>query len=153
MPRGRTGTRHAPPLFVVRDFRQLIAWQLAHELECEIFELTLRDACARDFEFKDQIRDSSASAPSNIAEGFGRFRPREFARFLEFAKASLAETRNHLISACERQYIPKDLGWRLSNLALAAERATTNLMLSKRRQADERTEKGQRTRKRRTRRP
>jgi four helix bundle protein len=32
----------------------------------------------RDFRFRDQLRDSAASAPSNIAEGFGRYEPAEF---------------------------------------------------------------------------
>jgi four helix bundle protein len=43
-----------------------------------------------------QIRRSSRSTPANIAEGFRRFRPRDFARFLAIAKASLGETQNHL---------------------------------------------------------
>jgi len=42
-----------------------------------------------------QIRKSARSAPSNIAEGFARFRPKDFARFLEIAIGSLEETKNH----------------------------------------------------------
>src|SRR5262249_18276353 len=48
-------------------------------------------AGVRDFKHRDQIRGSSASAPSNIAEGFGRFSPAEFALFLKYARASLME--------------------------------------------------------------
>jgi len=80
----------------IRDFRDLVAWQLSYELKCEVFAFTASGPASKDFKYRDQIRDASASAPRNIAEGFGRFRPREFARYLEYARASLMETQNHL---------------------------------------------------------
>ena len=92
---------------------------------------------ARDFRFRDDIRASAGSAPSNIAEGFGRFRPRPFVQFLEYAKASLEETQDHLIEAKTRELIDASLFSRLWNLSKAAERATTNLLLSKLRQEKE----------------
>lgn len=119
----------------VRSFKDLIAWQLAHELKCELYAVTATGPAARDFKYRDQVRDSSASAAANIAEGFGRFRPRDFANFLSYAKASLVETQNHLTDGHDRGYLSDPLYWRLTNLARAAERATTNLILSKRRQA------------------
>jgi four helix bundle protein len=122
---------------MVRDFRDLVAWQLAETLKCEVFAFTESGPAARDFRFRDDIRASSASAPANIAEGFGRFRPLQFAHFLGIAKASLAETQNHLLDAQKRRYIDAALFSRLRNLAKAAERATTNLLRSKLRQADE----------------
>jgi four helix bundle protein len=120
---------------MVRTFEDLLAWQLAYELKCEVFEFTSSGPAARDFEFRDQIRDSSASAPANIAEGFARGRPAEFARFLEFAKASLAETRNHLMDGRDRGYLSPALYSRLANLARAAERTTTGLLLDIKRAA------------------
>ena len=117
-------------------FRDLVCWQLlSHELKCEVFAFTATGPAAHDFRFRDQIRDSSASAARNIAEGFGRYVPGDFARFLGFAKGSLAETRNSLLDARERGYISERAYARLNNLAGAAERTTTNLMLSKLRQA------------------
>ena len=56
---------------VVRDFRELVCWQLAHALKCEILEFTATEPAASDFKYCDQIRSSSASAPGNIAEAFG----------------------------------------------------------------------------------
>src|SRR5258708_5666800 len=75
-----------------KRYQDLICWQLADELEQLVFELTAQGLAARDFKFRDQIRDSSASATRNMAEGFGRFSPADHARFLRFAKASLMET-------------------------------------------------------------
>jgi four helix bundle protein len=121
----------------VRDFRDLVAWQLADALRCEVITLTSDGPAARDFRFCDDIRASAGSAPSNIAEGFGRFRPLVFAQFLGYAKASLDETQDHLIDAKDRTYIDAQLFSRLWNLAKAAERTTTNLMPSKLRQGGE----------------
>jgi four helix bundle protein len=122
---------------VVREFTDLVAWQLCHELKCEVFEFTSHDPALRDFRFRDDIRTSSASSPANISEGFKRYRPAEFARFLEFALGSLGETANHLIHAHDRKDLDARLSSRLANLARAATRATTNLLLAKRRQVEQ----------------
>ena len=119
----------------VRTFRDLVCWQLAYELKCEVFELTAIEPGSRDFKFRDQIRDSSASAPRNIAEGFGRFRPTEFARFLEIARGSLMETQSSLLDGRDRGYFEPSRCSRLWNLAGAALRATTGLMLQQRARA------------------
>src|SRR6266849_5390728 len=113
----------------VRDFRDLVCWQLSYELKCEVCAFTAIGLASRDFKYRDQIHDSSASAPRNIAEGFGRYRPREFARFLEFARASLIDGR-------DSGYLSPTLYSRLANLARAALKTTTNLMLSKQQQAN-----------------
>jgi four helix bundle protein len=50
--------------------------------------------------------------PSNIAEGFGRWSHKDFARFLQIAVASLKETRDLLIEARESGYISEEeLQW------------------------------------------
>ena len=67
----------------VRRFEDLVAWQLAHQLSLEVFAATETGPASRDFKFRDQVRDSAASAGRNIAEGFGRFSPGDFARFLK----------------------------------------------------------------------
>jgi len=121
----------------VRDFRDLVAWQLCYELKCEVLAFTATGVASKDFKYRDQIRDSSASAHSNIAEGFGRFRSRDFARFLEYARASLIETQNHLLDGRDRGYLDVKLYSRLSNLARSALKTTTHLMLAKQRQAAE----------------
>jgi four helix bundle protein len=123
---------------VVRDFQGLVCWQLSRELKCEVFDFTSEGPASHDFKYRDQIRDSSASAASNISEGFGRFTPGEFAQYLRWARASLMETQNHLIDGRDRRYLSDRLFSRLSNLAAAALKTTTNLMLTKQQQARER---------------
>ena len=82
----------------------LDSWQLANELKEEVYALIKDGPASRDFEFRDQIRDSAASATKNIAEGFGRFRPKVFAQFMEIAVGSLTETRDSLKDGVDRGY-------------------------------------------------
>jgi four helix bundle protein len=112
----------------VRRYSDLIAWKLANQLEREIFALTQTGPCATDFRFSDQIRESSASATRNIAEGFGRFGSAEFARFLEFARGSLTETHNSVQTGFDRGYWTSDVCNRLSSLAGRSAIATTRLI-------------------------
>ena len=79
-----------------KSFREMVTWQLAFELKEKVVALMARSRQAmRDFDFRNQIIDSCKSVPRNIAEGHGRYRPAEIARFLEFAAGSLDETENH----------------------------------------------------------
>ena len=52
----------------VKRFDDLDIWQLSVELRDEINRLTDAGAVAKDFAFRNQIRDSASSAPRNIAE-------------------------------------------------------------------------------------
>ncbi len=112
----------------VRRYEDLIAWQLAYELQREVFALTATGTAALDFKFRDQIRESTASAARNIAEGFGRFRPLEFARFLVIARGSLTESHHHLRDGHDRGYFTAEDHSRLALLAGRTAIATTRLI-------------------------
>lgn len=112
----------------VRDFRDLVAWQLADELRREVIAFTDKEPVARDFRFCSQIRDAVASACRNTSEGFGRFRPSENARFLEFTHASLSEVQDGLIEGREKKYLDEELHGRLWILSRRALGANTNYM-------------------------
>jgi four helix bundle protein len=106
-----------------RRFEDLIAWQLAVELRDLVFTMTDRGSVLKDWKFRDQIRDFARSAPSNMAEGFARYDPPEFARFLNFARSSLAETQDHLMHGRDQKYFEQEdftSAWRLACRALRA---------------------------------
>jgi hypothetical protein len=44
---------------VVREFRDLVAWQLSYQLKCEVFAFTAIGLTSRDFKYRDQIRDAT----------------------------------------------------------------------------------------------
>ena len=89
----------------VWKFEDLVAWKLAVQLETFADRVCAKPEVKRDFKFRDQLADSAESAPRNIAEGFGRFYHREFARFARIAKASEEEVMNHLRRAKAKNYI------------------------------------------------
>jgi four helix bundle protein len=107
----------------IDHFQDLVVWQLADELRHEILAFTDTGPASKDFKYRDQIRDAIASACRNTSEGFDRFRPAEFARFLEFAKGSLGEVQDCLIDGSSRKYIDGDRFdrmWRLSKRAIGS---------------------------------
>jgi four helix bundle protein len=89
----------------IEKFEDLIAWQKARELAKRIYQITNDGAFARDFGLRDQIRRAAVSIMSNIAEGYERFAPTEFHRFLVIAKGSCAEVRSQLYIAHDIEYL------------------------------------------------
>ena len=55
-----------------------------------------------------QIRRSSISIPSNIAEGYGRNTDRSFSHFLDIARGSLFEIETQLVIAKELGFITNE---------------------------------------------
>jgi four helix bundle protein len=111
-----------------KRYEDLICWQLSYELQEAVFAKTSNPPALKDVNFCNQIRESSRSATRNIAEGFGRFSPAEFRRFLRIARGSLTETHNHLRDGHDRKYFDDETYERLSKLTARAAKATGRLM-------------------------
>ena len=123
------GTSHAyGGDMIARRYQDLVCWQLADELKRRVYAFTPVPPAKRDSEYCSQIRRSARSGPSNISEGFGRFRPAEFVRFLEYARASLIETQNHLGDGRDLDYLSETWRTELNVIADRAIGATTNLL-------------------------
>ena len=112
----------------IRRYEDLVTWQLARELERRVVEFTATGAVANDFDYCRQIRGSSSSAARNLAEGFGRYLPGDFARFARIALGSLNETRDHLASGREKGYLSDQLQVELVTLTNRAIGASVNLV-------------------------
>jgi four helix bundle protein len=110
-----------------RRFYELHCWQLSDELKNELYRVARRRAVRRDSKFVGQLRDAAASAPRTIAEGFGRRTHKDFAHFLDYARASLNESQGHIKDACDRRYITLEEFTRLIRLARRATAATAGL--------------------------
>ena len=89
---------------VAKRFEELDAWRLASDCKKEVYRLIDQSRAKFDTEYRDQLKSSAASAPANLAEGFGYYRHPEFARHTRIAKASLNETQNHLKDGVDRKY-------------------------------------------------
>ena len=91
----------------IRRFEDVKAWQLGRELTKHVYQATRHGEFARDFGLRDQIQRASISITSNIAEGFERRTPKDFARFLSVAKGSTAEVRSQLYAALDLGYLDR----------------------------------------------
>jgi four helix bundle protein len=101
----------------IKSFEEILAWQKARELNKEIYLITTDGKFAKDFGLRDQIRRSSVSIMSNIAEGFERRGDKEFIRFLNISKGSCAELKSQLYAALDIGYIDEDKFNSLMDLA------------------------------------
>jgi four helix bundle protein len=111
-----------------KDFRDIGAWQLARDLKLLAYELLSRPEVARDFGFRDQLSDAARSAPRNIAEGFARFKHKEFAQFARVAKGSEGEVLNHFIDAVDSGYLSKEEFPQFEHAAKKALKAVNGLI-------------------------
>ena len=88
------------------SFEEILSWKKARELNFYIYKITnSNNSFSKDFGLRDQIRRSSISISSNIAEGFERETTKEFIRFLYIAKASAGEFRSQLYLASDLNYL------------------------------------------------
>ena len=91
-----------------KRFEEIEAWKLGRELNRQIYALSAGGAFGRDFALRDQIRRAAISLSSNVAEGYARRSPKDFARFLVIARASSAEVVSQLYLALDLGYISED---------------------------------------------
>lgn len=89
----------------LKDFREIAAWRLSREVKILAYPIVKRAAAAHDFKFRDQLQDAARSAPRNIAEGFARYKHKEFAQFVRIANGSLGEVLNHFVDAVDNGYL------------------------------------------------
>lgn len=93
----------------MKDFRQLKVWEKSHQLALTVYKATKGFPKEELYGLTSQIRRSSMSIPTNIAEGCGRNTDADFARFLQMAIGSASETEYQLILARDLDFLPKDV--------------------------------------------
>jgi four helix bundle protein len=86
----------------MESHEQLEAWRMAHRLTLEVYQATDRWPRSERYELTTQARRAAISVPANIAEGVSRRGSREFRRFLDIARGSLAELSYLLVLARDR---------------------------------------------------
>lgn len=91
---------------LVTKLEDLRIYKLAVKLRDEVYEEVHRiPFCWKNADV-DQVKRSSSSVPSNIAEGFARrYYKKQFALFLSYAIGSIKETPNHTFALYKSGHI------------------------------------------------
>ena len=112
------------------SFQDLRVWQDAMKLTLEVYKATNRFPKHELYSLSQQIRRAAVSVPSNIAEGKGHQSNKEFAHFLFHARGSLLELETQILTAKELQYLSKEDGRCLGEMAEKVGRALSGLINS-----------------------
>ncbi|HET9192102.1 MAG TPA: four helix bundle protein [Vicinamibacterales bacterium] len=112
----------------MQRFTDLRAWQACVTYKRAIYRVCEKEPLVNDWKRRGQLEESVAGPPGHLAEGFGRFSPLDFARFVAIARASLLESQNHLIDLVDRRYISDEQRTALNALAESALQEVTGLL-------------------------
>jgi four helix bundle protein len=112
-----------------RDYTELDVWKLADEVRRRVRTILDRRVFNKDLDLRDQLRRAAEAPCPNIAEGFSRYHPRDFARFLRTAKGSLTEVIEHLSRALAQQCVTEQEVAEITSLTKRARGAATKLIL------------------------
>ena len=92
----------------MQDYRQLIAWQKAHEMVKEVYLISSQFPTAELYGMTGQLRRAELSVPTNLAEGASRGTNADFARFVQISLGSSSEVDYLLLISFELGYISHD---------------------------------------------
>ena len=92
----------------MQRFTELKVWQRSHELTLEVYRVTASFPSAERFGLTSQLRRAAASVPTNIAEGSKRQSNQEYARFVNIAEGSLAETEYLVMLSRDLEFLARD---------------------------------------------
>ena len=106
-----------------RSHEELVVWQLCRQLKLDVYELIRSGPVSRDTELCDQLERAARNAPRAIAEGFGRYLPADFIRYLRYANGEIKEILDALQDGVDRRYFTEERVLPLQRLARRATKA------------------------------
>lgn len=89
----------------IEKFEDIVAWREARALTNTIYSISREYVFSLDRDLARQLQRASVSTMSNIAEGFERGDPGDYARFLAIARGSCGEVRCQLYLLLDQKYI------------------------------------------------
>jgi len=93
----------------MRDFKNLEIWKRSHLFTLKVYSITKSFPREEVFGLSSQMRRSSSSIPTNIAEGSGRNTNPQFAHFLHISSGSCSEIQYQLILSKDLAYISEEV--------------------------------------------
>jgi four helix bundle protein len=94
---------------IMRNFLNLEIWKRSHQLTLKIYKITKYFPKEEIFGLTTQMRRSSSSIPTNVAEGCGRNSNPQLANFLQIASGSCSELQYQIILSKDLSYITEEV--------------------------------------------
>jgi four helix bundle protein len=114
----------------IKHFRQLEAWQEAHQLVLMVYQVTCKYPSDERFGLISQMRRAAVSIAANVAEGFKRRGIQDKIRFYNISEASLEELKYYFLLSKDLEYISPDLQANLDSQAKSVGRLLNGLIAS-----------------------
>ena len=112
----------------MKSYRDLIVWQKSMDVVTLIYKLVKQFPDDEKFGLISQIKRSSVSVPSNIAEGYGRNYTKDYIRFLNIARGSLYEMQTQLQVALNLDFIVEEDLNEINSLSVEVEKMLNSLI-------------------------
>ena len=112
----------------MNSYRDLIVWQKAMVLVTLVYKLSKKFPEDEKFGLTSQIKRSSVSIPSNIAEGYGRKYSNDYSRFLQMARGSLYECQTQFEIALNLDFVNSEDLKAISQISLEVEKMLNSLI-------------------------
>ena len=103
----------------VKSYRDLLVWQKSMKLAAITYRLAKLMPKQEEYRLTSQMLRAAASVPANLAEGHMRSTRKDFARFVNISRGSLAELETFLLLATDVDLLSSEQT--LQSLELAAE--------------------------------
>lgn len=87
------------------DFRDMSVWQKAFALLKDVYKVIKNFPEDERYALADDLKRAANSVCHNIAEGYGRFEPRDKARLYKISRGSSYESMSQLLVAESQNYI------------------------------------------------
>ena len=89
----------------IKSYKDLLIWQKGINITNLVYTLLKSFPNEEMYALTSQLKRSTVSIPSNIAEGFGRNSVKSYLNFLKISRGSLFELETQLIIAENQNYI------------------------------------------------
>lgn len=97
----------------MKDYKNFKVWQKSHQLTLDVYDTLQSFPKDEMFGLVSQMKRSSSSIPTNIAEGCGRNSDKDFARFLIIAFGSANELEYQFILSRDLNFLNSETSEKL----------------------------------------
>ncbi len=92
----------------IKSYKDLLIWQKGIDIVINLYELVEGFPKEEIYALTSQVKRTSVSIPSNIAEGYGRNSTQIYIHFLNISRGSLFELETQLIVAQKLKFIKNE---------------------------------------------